>query len=120
MDKDGNTLNIGKLQFLTLNGKQPMLFIDNVIPCDVKTVLNLVVNLFLEQNKVEDEDSLLRDSSMKIIKITGRDQVVHANSIGKVCIHEFILCEFILYDFILCEFILYEFMYLERTLILFT
>ena len=110
MDKDGNTLNIGKLQFLTLNGKQPMLFIDNVIPCDVKTVLNLVVNLFLEQNKVEDEDSLLRDSSMKIIKITGRDQVVHANSIGKVCIHEFILCEFILY----------EFMYLERTLILFT
>jgi hypothetical protein len=39
-----------------------MKFIDNVIPCDVKTVLKLVVNLFLEQTKVEDEDSELRDS----------------------------------------------------------
>ena len=95
MDKDGNTLNIGKLQFHTINGKQPSKFIDNVIPYDVKTVLKRVVNLFLENTKVEDEDSELRDSYMKMIKMTGQHVFVHPNSIGKVSIHELHLYEFV-------------------------
>ena len=73
-----------------------MKFINNVNPCDVKTVLKLVVNLFLEQTKVEDEVSELRDSYMKMIKMTGQHVVVHPNSIGKVSIHELNLYEFVL------------------------
>ena len=95
MDNDDNYINIGKLHFQTMNGKQPMKFIDNVKPCDVKTVLKLVVNLFLEQTKVTDEDSDLRDTYMKMIKMTGQQVAVHPNSIGKVTIHELIWHEFV-------------------------
>ena len=45
---------------------------------------------------VEDEDSELRDSYMKMIKMTGQQVVVHPNSIGKVSIHELNLYEFVL------------------------
>jgi hypothetical protein len=42
------------------------------------------VNLFLEQPKVEDEDSNIRDSLMKLLKTSAVNEGLHANSFGKV------------------------------------
>jgi hypothetical protein len=66
-DDAGNTLNIGKLEYKTKHGKKPGSFLDKVFPRDVKSVLCLLVNLFLEQPKVKDKDRNIRDSLMKLI-----------------------------------------------------
>jgi hypothetical protein len=67
-DDAGNTINIGKLEYKTKQGKKPGLFLDKVFPRDVKSALCLLVNLFLEQPKVKDKESNIRDSLMKLIK----------------------------------------------------
>ncbi len=53
-------------------------------PRDVKSALCLLVNLFLEQPKVKDEDSNICDSLMKLIKTSAVTEGLHANSFGKV------------------------------------
>jgi hypothetical protein len=63
----GNTLHIGKLENETKHGKKPGSFLDNVFPRDVKSARCLLVNLFLEQSKIKDEDSNITDSLMKLI-----------------------------------------------------
>jgi hypothetical protein len=65
-DDAGNTLHIGKLEYKTKYGKKPDSFWDQVFPRDVKSALCLLVNLFLEQPKVKDKDSKIRDSLMKL------------------------------------------------------
>jgi hypothetical protein len=67
-DDTGNTLHIGKLEYKTKHGKKPGSFRAKVFPRDVKSALCLVMNLFLEQPKVNDEDSNICDSLMKLIK----------------------------------------------------
>ena len=57
---------------------------DNVFPRDVKSTLCLLVNLFLEQPKIKDEDSNISDSLMKLIKTSAVNEGLHANSFGKV------------------------------------
>jgi hypothetical protein len=64
----GNTLHIGKLEYKTNHGKKPGSFWAQVFPRDVKSALCLVVNLFLEQPKVNDKVSKICDSLMKFIK----------------------------------------------------
>jgi hypothetical protein len=83
-DDSGNTLHIGKLEYKTKHGKKPGSFLDNVFPRDVKSALCLLVNLFLEQPKIKDEDSNISDSLMKLIKISAIYEGLHANSFGKV------------------------------------
>jgi hypothetical protein len=61
-DDTGNTLHIGKLEYKTTHGKKSDSFRANVFPRDVKSALCLVVNLFLEQTKVDDKDSKINDS----------------------------------------------------------
>jgi hypothetical protein len=80
----GNTLHIGKLEFKTKHGKKSGSFWDQVFPRDVKSALCLVVNLFLEQPKVNDEDGNICDSLMKLIKTSAVNEGLHANSFGKV------------------------------------
>ncbi len=63
-----HSFNIGKLEYKTKHGKKPGSFLDKVFPRDVKSAFCLLVNLFLEQPKVKDEDSNIRDSFMKSIK----------------------------------------------------
>ena len=53
-DDTGNTLDIGKLEYKTKHGKKADSFVLHVHPRDVKSALCLVVNLFLEQTKVDD------------------------------------------------------------------
>ena len=67
-DNSGNTLHIGKLEYKTKHGKKPGSFLDDVFPRDVKSAFCLLVNLFLEQPKIKDEDSNISDSLMKLIK----------------------------------------------------
>ena len=67
-DKQGNKLHVGKLKFKTKHGKKPNSFMKYVHPRDVKSALCLLVQLFLEQPKVSDEDSDIHDSLMKQIK----------------------------------------------------
>jgi hypothetical protein len=64
-DDAENTLHIGKLEYKTKHGKNPGSFMAQVFPRDVKSALCLVVNLFLEQTKVNHEDSNIHDSLMK-------------------------------------------------------
>jgi hypothetical protein len=68
-DDAGNTLNIGRLEYKTKHGKKPGSFLDEVFPRDVKSALFLLVNLFLEQAKVKDEDSNIHDSLMKLSRL---------------------------------------------------
>ena len=83
-NKQGNKLHVGKLEFKTKHGKKPNSFIKHVHPRDVKSALCLVVRLFLEQPKVSAEDSEIHDSVMQDIKKSAINEVVHANSFGKV------------------------------------
>jgi hypothetical protein len=83
-DNAGNTLHIGKLEYKTKHGKKPDSFWDQVFPRDVKSALCLPLNLFLEQPKVKDEDSNIRNSLMKLIKTSAVNEGLHANSFGKV------------------------------------
>jgi hypothetical protein len=83
-DDAGNTLHVGKLEYEAKHGKKPGSFWAQVFPRDVKSALCLAVNLFLEQPKVNDKDSNIRDSLMKLIKTSAVDEVLHANSFGKV------------------------------------
>ena len=83
-DNAGNTLHIGKLEYITKHGKKPVSFWDKVFPRDVNSALCLVVNLFLEQPKVKDKDSNIHDSLMKLIKTSAVNGGLHANSFGKV------------------------------------
>ena len=83
-DKYGNKLHVGKLEFKTKYGKKPDSFIKHVHPRDVKSALCLIVRLFLEQPKVSAKDSEIYDSVMLEIKKTAMNEVVHANSFGKV------------------------------------
>jgi hypothetical protein len=63
----GDTLHIRKLEYKTEHGKKPGSFRAQVFPRDVKSALCLVVNLFLEQPKVNGKDSNIHDSLMKLI-----------------------------------------------------
>ncbi len=63
---------------------------DNVFPRDVKSALCLLVNLFLEQPKIKDEDNNISDSLMKLIKTSVVNEGLHANSFGKVISFVFI------------------------------
>jgi hypothetical protein len=83
-DDAGNTLHIGKLEYKTKHGKKPGSFMAQVFPGDVKSALCLVVNLFLEQPKVNGKDSNIHDSLMKLIKTSAVNEGLHANSFGKV------------------------------------
>jgi hypothetical protein len=83
-DDSGNTLHISKLEYKTKHGKKPGSFLDNVFPRDVKSALCLLVNLFLEQPKIKDEDSNISDSLMKLNKTSAVNEGLHANSFGKV------------------------------------
>ncbi len=83
-DDAGNTLHIGKLEYITKHSKKPGSFWDQVFPRDVESSLCLVVNQFLEQPKVKDEDSNICDSLMKLIKTSAVNEGLHANSFGKV------------------------------------
>jgi hypothetical protein len=83
-DDARNTLHIGKFEYKTKHGKKPGSFQDQVFPRNVKTALCLVMNLFLEQPKVKDKDSNIRDSLMKLIKTSAVNEGLHANSFGKV------------------------------------
>jgi hypothetical protein len=83
-DDIGNTLHIGKLEYKTKHGKKPVSFLDNVFPRDVKSTLCMLVNLFLEQPKVKDEDNNISDSLMKLIKTSAVNEGLHANSFKKV------------------------------------
>ncbi len=96
-DDTGNTLNIGKLEYKTKHGKKPGFFLDKVFPRDVKSALCLLVNLFLEQPKVRDEDSKICDSLMKLIKTSAVNEGLHANSFGKVSNSFFKVIKFISY-----------------------
>jgi hypothetical protein len=80
----GNTLHIGKLEYKTKHGKKPDSFRAHVFPRDVKSALCLVVNLFLEQTKIDDKVSKIHDSLMKLIKTSAINETLHANSFGKV------------------------------------
>ncbi len=83
-DDAGNTLHIGKLEYITKHGKKPGSIWDRVFPRDVKSALCLVVNLFLEQPKVKDKESNISDSLMKLIKTSAANEGLHANSFRKV------------------------------------
>jgi hypothetical protein len=83
-DNAGNTLHIVKLEYITKHGNKPVSFWDKVLTRDVKSALCLVVNLFLEQPKVKDKDSNIRDSLMKLIKTQAVNEGLHVNSFGKV------------------------------------
>jgi hypothetical protein len=83
-DKHGNKLHVGKLEFKTKYGRKPDSFIKHVHPRDVKSALCLIVRLFLEQPKVSAKDSKIYDSVMLEIKKSAMNEVVHANSFGKV------------------------------------
>ncbi len=50
----------------------------------MKSALCLLVNLFLEQPKIKDEDSNISNSLMKLIKTSAVNEGMHANSFGKV------------------------------------
>jgi hypothetical protein len=82
----GNTLHIGNLEYKTKHGKKPGSFRDQVFQRDAKSTLCLVVNLFLEQPKVKDEDSNIHDSLMKVMmtSTSAVNERLHANSFGKV------------------------------------
>jgi hypothetical protein len=80
----GNTLHIGILEYETKHGKRPGSFRVHVFPRDVMSVLCLIVNLFLEQTKVDDKDSNIHDSLMKLIKTSAVNGELHVNSFGKV------------------------------------
>jgi hypothetical protein len=81
-DDAGNTLLIEKLHYTTKHDKKPGSFGAQVFPRDVKSALCLVVNLFLEQPKVNDKDSIIRDSFMKLINTSAVNEGLHANSFG--------------------------------------
>jgi hypothetical protein len=83
-DDTGNTLHIGKLEYKTKHGKKPGSFLNYVFPRDVKSALCLLVNLFLEQPKVKDEDSNICHSVMKLIKTSAVNEGLYVNSFGKV------------------------------------
>jgi hypothetical protein len=83
-DDAGNTLHFGKLEYKTKYGKKPGSFGAQGFPRDVKSALCLLVNLFLEQPKVNDEDSNICDSLMKLIKTSASNEGLHANPFGKV------------------------------------
>ena len=83
-DDAGNTLHIGKLEYKTKHGKKPDSFRAHVFPRDVKSALCLVVNLFLEQPKVNGKDSNIHYSLLKLIKTSPVNEGLYANSYGKV------------------------------------
>ncbi len=80
----GTLFTFGKLEYKTMYGKKADTFLSHVHPGDVKSALCLVVNLFLEQTKVEDEESNIHDSLMKLIKTSAINKALHASSFGKV------------------------------------
>jgi hypothetical protein len=83
-DDAGNTLHILKLEYKTKHGKKPDSYMAQVFPRDVNSALCLVVNLFLEQPKVNDEDHNNHDSLMKLFKTSAVNERLHENSFGKV------------------------------------
>jgi hypothetical protein len=78
----------------------------------VKSALSLLVNLFLEQPKIKDEDSNISDSLIKLIKTSAVNEGMHASSFGKV---SSLVLQFrgihLLYDFIsyMNSFVTYDF-----------
>jgi hypothetical protein len=83
-DDAGNTLHMGQLECKTKHGKNPDSFRASVFPRDVKSAPDLVVNLFLEQNKINGKDSNIHYSLLKLIKTSPVNEGLYANSYGKV------------------------------------
>ncbi len=83
-DDQGNKLHIGELQYVSKKGKQALSFVNNFPTRDMKSVLSLVVRLFLEHSNVPEEKSCCVDLLMKDIKKSFKDKTIHTNSIGKV------------------------------------
>jgi hypothetical protein len=79
----GTLSTLGNLN-KTKHGKKPGSFWAQVFPRDVKSPLCLVVNLFLEQPKVNDKDSKSCDSLIKLIKTLAVNEGLHVNSFGNV------------------------------------
>ncbi len=80
----GTLSTLGNLSIKLSMARSQVLFLDQFFPRDVKSALCLVVNLFLEQPKVKDEDRNIRDSLMKLIKTSAVNEGLYANSFGKV------------------------------------
>ncbi len=83
-DDQGNQLCIGDLQYVSKKEKQALLFADNVPARNMKSALSLVVRLLLEHSNVPEEKSSIVDLLLIDIKKSLKDEMIHANSIGKV------------------------------------
>ncbi len=70
--------------YVSKKGKQALSFVDNVPAGDVKSVLSLVVRLFLKHSNVPEEKSSNADLLMIDIKKSSKNKTIHANSIRKV------------------------------------
>jgi hypothetical protein len=91
----GTLSSLGNLSIKLNMARSQALFWTKFFQRDIKSALCLIVNLFLEQPKVKDEDSNICDSLMKLAVNEG----LHANSFGKVSnlfckVIEFISCIF--------------------------
>ena len=83
-DNQGNTLHTDKLEYKTKHGKKANSFMKHGHPRDVKSALCLVVNPFLEQPKIPDEQNKIQVLLMKLSKTSVINEGLHANSFGKV------------------------------------
>ncbi len=72
------------MKYVSKKGKQALSFVHNVPARDVKSALSLVVRLLLKHSNVPDKNSCIVDLLMKDIKFSSKDEMIHANSIGKV------------------------------------
>jgi hypothetical protein len=66
------------------HGRFSPLYVHHVPARNVKSVLALVVCLFLEHSKVTESSSMVQDSAMVLLKETSNADVFHSNSFGKV------------------------------------
>jgi hypothetical protein len=80
VNDEGEGLHIGVLHF---NNTKTSTFCSRVNPRDVKAALSMLSNLFLENCHIFEEDSLLFDSAMLLMKQLSSGLNIHFNSIGK-------------------------------------
>ncbi len=75
---------LGNLSIKLNMARSQVLFWTKFFQGILKSALCLLVNLFLEQPKVKDKSSNIRDSLMKLIKTSAVNEGLHANSFEKV------------------------------------
>ncbi len=83
-DEHGHRLNIGRLMYVTKHGKQAFSFVNHISLRNVKSALSFVTHLFLAHSKVTEDDSIIQDSLLKVIKNSSKNETIHSNSIDKV------------------------------------